>query len=219
MENKRTSVDFSKHTHTVEIYKCGVKEIRVDTLQFENSRENMVQFINTSETMSVTGDFGNWIFCRPFIPSSKNYVSSYYWIEKLRTLSEQKLDELDLEAISQKIEQELDHGLGEYGYTGDRLQEAKDWYSELLEHTDEEADYIEFIHRGYPELINIEDIPFYKKTPVWLNIIFDAFDEICDRSDENGKDIKTISIKHPHKKKEIISAETFGEWAKIIKKI
>ena len=39
----------------------------------------------------VTGDVGNWMFCREFHPSSKGHVSDYYWVEKLQMSSSQIL--------------------------------------------------------------------------------------------------------------------------------
>lgn len=186
MKGKRTGIDFSKHTHRIEIFKCGEKEIRIDHFQVGNSRTNYIQFINTDEVMTVTGDFGNWVFCRPFVPSKKGNVSESYWIEKLQIASEQKLERLDLDAIGKEIEGLLRHGLKDYGYKGKQLKEAKEWYKELLESTDDELSYLSKAYRDHdrPSFIDSEDIPSTKKVPGWLKVIFDAFEEICSRIKE-----------------------------------
>ena len=57
MRKNRIGVDFSEHTHRIEIFKCGDKEIRIDHFQNGNSRINYIQFINTDEVMTVTGAF------------------------------------------------------------------------------------------------------------------------------------------------------------------
>jgi len=44
--------------------------------QVGDSSTNYIQFINTDRVLTVTGDFGNWVFCRPFVPSPDG--SFYY---------------------------------------------------------------------------------------------------------------------------------------------
>ncbi|MFW6226371.1 MAG: hypothetical protein ACOC3V_05390 [bacterium] len=188
-KGKRTSIDFSKHSHRVEIYKCGEKEIRIDHLQIDTSRTNYIQFINTDEICSVTGDFGNWIFCRPFIPSSNEGVTDSYWIEKLNTRSEQNLDKLDMAAISKRIEELLDGDLDKMGFDEDEIDDVKSWYEDLLEETHDEYSYIAKAWRDYsrPSTIEDEDVPHITVVPIWLKIVFDGFEEICKRIKENEK--------------------------------
>lgn len=187
MRDKRTSMDFSEHVHRVEIFKNDKgDEIQIDHFQVGNSRMNYIQLINTDETMTVTGDFGNWVFCRPFVPSPKGGVSDHYWFEKLSIASEQRFDQLDSESIAKEIQELIDHGLEEYGYDGDELKDAKEWFTELLREVDDklEYEYKAFRCPYKPDFIDYEEIPYYMKTPVWLDIIFDAFDEICRRLKE-----------------------------------
>lgn len=176
-------IDFSEHSHRVEIFKNGDKEIRIDHLQKNDSRMEYIQFINTDEIMSVTGDYGNWIFCRPFIPSAEGKVSVGYWIEKLETYNELKLDKLDLDSIEVEIQELIDTGLEDYGYEGDKLEEAKEWFQELLEETSDELDYLHKAYRDYrkPNFIDYDMIPRTNEIPKRLLIIFEAFDEICNR--------------------------------------
>lgn len=178
---KRTVFDFSKHEHRVEIFKSDENEIRVDHLQIERNRGFYIKFTNTDDIMTVNGDFGNWIFCRPFIPSVRSNVSDMYWMEKLKMYSRQEF-KIDLEGIEQEIQELLKGGLEEI-YSEENIEEAKQWYMELLNETDDEISYISKAYRDpyKPCFIDYEDIPYYKKTPYQLLIIFDAFDEICSR--------------------------------------
>ena len=71
MNTKRTEVDFSKHV--VEITKQ--EGLFVCYIRVPGTITNSVKFINTNDIMAVTGDFGNWIFCREFHPSATGGVS------------------------------------------------------------------------------------------------------------------------------------------------
>jgi hypothetical protein len=180
--DKRTNVDFSKHIHSVEVYKNGDKEIRIDHFKIPDTNMNYIQFINTDRVLTITGDFGNWVFCRPFVPGPKEYVSDIYWLEKLKILSTQVPGSYDGEETAKEIQELIDKGLEDYGYEGDELEKMKEWYTDLLRHTDDEFEYIYHAYRGCnrPNIDN-EGIPFCKKLNPWLNVIFDAFDEICRR--------------------------------------
>jgi hypothetical protein len=66
--------------------------------------------------------------------------------------------------------------------------EQKEWFKELLEVAEQE-DFIEYEYKAFrdyssPNGINNENIPVYKKTPIALEVIFDAFEEICRRLKE-----------------------------------
>ncbi|MDD4970850.1 MAG: hypothetical protein PHT07_15590 [Paludibacter sp.] len=188
MKGKRTGIDFSKHVHTVDVYKHEDKEIQVDHFKIPDSMTNYIQFINTDRVLTITGDFGNWVFCRPFVPSIDGYVSDGYWLEKLRILSSQVPGSYDGEATASEIQKLIDEGLQEYGYKGDELKKMKEWYTDLLTYTDDEYEYVYHAYRGYDRPnIETESIPFCKKLNPWLNIIFDAFDEICRRIKEGDE--------------------------------
>ena len=186
----RRNYDFSKHTHRVEIFKSSKgNEIRVDHFQEAEKRCGYIKFVNDEQGLSVFGDFGNWIFCRPFIPSSKGFVSDGYWNEKLKLYSEQYHAKYDSEETAKEIEELINHGLEEYGYEGDKLLKAKEWFKSLLRHIDEEIDYSYHAYMDYskPDFIEYEMIPFEKKGSPRLEIIFDAFDEICNRLRANKR--------------------------------
>lgn len=186
---KRTDWDFSNHTHTVEIFKSeNGKEIRVDHFREGNKRCGYIKFLNDEEGLSVFGDFGNWIFCRPFHPSADGFVSDAYWNEKLKIASSQEHAKFDSDETAKEIEELINGGLEDWGYDGDRLDEAKEWLSDLLEYVDDELDYTYHAYRGYnPTELDYEDIPFCREGSIQLKIIFDAFDEMCNRMKNNKR--------------------------------
>jgi len=197
MERKEKRVpncNWSKHEHRVEIFKNEKGDkIRIDHFQVGSSKMEYVQFINTDEILTVTGDYGNWVFCRPFVPSSTGYVCDHYWLEKLKIASKQEFTELDWKSIIGDIKEKID-SLEEEGYEGKQLKEAKEWYTELLEVAESE-DTLEYEYKAFrdyykPSCIDYEEIPHYKEIPTQLLIIFDVFDEICfrlkEKEEKNG---------------------------------
>lgn len=177
-------VDFSKHNHRVEIFNSETNEIRIDHFQINNSRMEYIQFINTDNNLFVSGDYGNWVFSRPFIPSKDGYVCDHYWLEKLKIGSYQSPYKYDPDGTAEEIRELIKHGLEEYGFEGERLKTIKEWFSDLLDYVDDELSYTYHAYRGYdaPD-IDLELVPMCKDLSAQLLIIFDAFDEICDRLD------------------------------------
>lgn len=184
---KRTTWDFSEYTHTFEIFKShNNNDIRIDHLRKGNSNIGYVRFVNDDYGLSIYGDFGNWIFNRPFIPSKDGYVSEMYWLEKLRISSTQQPSKYSADETRKEIEELIKTGLEEYGHSGDKLNQLKEWYYELLNYVDDEIEYTYHAYRDYssPENDN-ENIPFSKELSYQLQIIFDAFDEICNRLNDD----------------------------------
>jgi hypothetical protein len=175
----RTDADFSKHELYVE--KCD--NYMMHHLKHPDySHMYSVKFINTNGIMAVTGDYGNWIFCREFHPSAEGGVSTGYWQEKLTMASTQEGYEFDNDATKWEILEGLNGGLEEYGYTGSELEQAKEYYESLLEYVECSAwEYEAFAYNNFPGFMCSEDVPHMKKTKIWLNIVFDAFEEICRR--------------------------------------
>jgi len=180
MRESRTNFDFSKHvlniTKTDLITIHELKDPKYDYMY-------SLKFINTNGVMVVTGDFGNWMFCREFLPSEKTGVSDMYWVEKLQLYSSQKALGYSSEETAKQLEYEIKQGLEEYGYDGDRLKKAKEFYKELLENVDDEIEYTYKAYRNYdcPSFLDMEEIPFVKSIRHQLKIVFDAFDELCRR--------------------------------------
>ncbi len=183
MEEITTKWDWSKHTHKIEIFKSSEgNEIRVDHFQKGNSNMGYVKFINDSRGLSVFGDFGNWVFCRPFYPSADGFVSDGYWIEKLKISSCQEPFSYDPKETAKELKELIATGLEEWGYEGEELRKNKEWITRLLEYVDDELEYTYEAYRGdNPSEIDYEYIPFCKKLSVQLEIVFEAFNEICKR--------------------------------------
>lgn len=175
---KRTSVDWSKHELSI----TKNEHILIHDLKKPGSVINRVKFINTQEVMCVTGDFGNWIFCREFHPSKGGSVSDSYWVEKLSIASEQIGKEYDQESTEKEICNLLANGLVEYGYEGKKLEEMKEYLETCLFHINDELGYTYYAYREHPIFCDSESVVFCTKTPIWLQIIFDAFEECCRRS-------------------------------------
>lgn len=173
----RTKQDFTNHLHTREVYKCGSKQIIIDSLELPGTSSCTIEFINTSSVLTVTGSFGNWVFCRPFLPSKDARVEASYWIEKLTTNSRQKLDKLDLTRIANYLTDEIDT---------ENRPDVKSWLNELLESTD---DYLNYLVKAFrdpfrPASIDSEDIPLFKIIPNELLLVFEAFETICKKINE-----------------------------------
>jgi len=158
-------------------------KVRVDHFRDGKSYHGYIKFVNSSSGLSVFGDFGNWIFNRQFHPSDEGYVSAGYWNEKLKMSSCQEHAAFDSEETCKELQEGIDGGLEEYGYEGDNLVVMKEWYEELQSFVDDELEYTYNAYRNQPSGITIdyEDVPLCKKGSVQLQIIFDAFDEICRR--------------------------------------
>lgn len=172
MAKRVSDIDFSKHVLTVKqsegllVHKFGVP----------GSSYYMVKFINTEGILAVTGDLGNWIFCREFHPSEEGAVSDGYWCEKLRISSKQEPYKWDATATEAKIDRIL-------AEEEDLTKEEVEYLKELRQYTNEhELDYTHFAYRQYVGRFDDgEHVPFVKSLNVQLAIVFDAFDEICSR--------------------------------------
>jgi hypothetical protein len=181
-------VDWSKHELKIKEVDLGDGDsIIIHDLKIPNSIQERVKFINTQGVLLVVGDYGRWSFCREFHPSKEGSVSEMYWLEKLRTYSTQQPGIYDPVETENEIKELIDHGLEEYGYQGDELIKAKEFYTNLLNYVDDEHEYIYHAYRySTPSFIDSEDIPFCKKLHIQLEIVFDAFNEICRRLKENN---------------------------------
>ena len=150
-----------------------------------------VKFINTNGVLLVTGDFGNWVFCREFHPSADGHVSDYYWVEKLIINSVQEGEEFDSEATIKEIEEGINGGLAEYGYEGDELKEAISYYEDILRYSDAEWEYVGYAYSHIPGFMDAESVPNVKSIKTRLQIVFDAFEEICDRIKKKEEEKKS----------------------------
>ena len=184
MKGKRTEVEFENH----ELLTAKQDGLLIYELKKPNTLQGRIRFVNIEGAMVVLGDYGHWIFSRQFHPSDEGHVDDYYWLEKLESYSTQKGREYD----SEELENGIDGGLEEYGYTGDDLETMKDFYESCKTFSDTEWEYVAFAHGDdKPNFIEHDQVPFAQRTKQWLLIVFDGFDEICRRM-KNNEPIKPI---------------------------
>lgn len=141
--------------------------------------------------MTVTGDFGNWVFCREFHPSSKNEsgVSAGYWDEKLQILSVQKPNEYNAEETLKEIKEFKDNFSDYHGR--DMNEEEKEWIESLEQSVDDEFHYAHIAYRENPSSIEYENVPFGKKRHFWLDAVYDGFDALCQALKKKETEIIT----------------------------
>lgn len=173
---KRTHIDFTKH----EVIVSETENATIHHLKLPNTMMNSIKYINVGGILAVTGDFGNWIFCREFHPNEKGGVSDGYWHEKLKILSTQEAMEFDGEATKEALLDKLKE------YKEENLEDANEeiieYYEECINKCDEhELDYTYFAYREQPKGLDYEDVILLKDYKFWLKAVFDGFDEMCER--------------------------------------
>lgn len=179
MEGKRTKIDFSKH----EVLTKQTDEVLIHHLKIPDTNYNNIKYINCGGVLAVTGDYGNWIFCREFHPSKDGYVSDGYWHEKLKILSTQEAMDFDGEATKTALQEKLNEYKEENGEDAD--EDVIEYYEECMNKCDEhELDYTHFAYREQPQGMDYEDVILLKDYNFWLKAVFDGFDEICRRIKE-----------------------------------
>lgn len=148
------------------------------------SHMQSIEFICMKGLTIVTGDYGNWIFCREFHPTKNNTVSQGYWVEKLKINSEQDPYKFDpdgtVEIINDKIE-ELKIDFNNDEIDSDTYDLYMEYYEELLDSVYDEIEYTYKAYRNIPSKMDYEEVPFMKEYKSQLLILFDAFEEICRR--------------------------------------
>ena len=181
----RTNLDFSKH----ELIITNNDNILIHHLKKPDTVIYNIKFINTNDVMVVTGDFGNWVFCREFHPSEDGYVSDGYWIEKLTNSSTQVASEYSPVATKKTILELLKDE------DNDLTEEEKDYLNECMDNLyDCELDYTYFAYRdNVGRFEDAEYVPFEKEINPWLLYIFDGFEEICRRIKDNKNEEKNLS--------------------------
>ena len=177
MKGKRTGIDFSKH----EVHVTNIDGLLVHYIKKPGTINDSIKYINTNGILAVTGDYGNWIFCREFHPNAKaGGVSDGYWEEKLCIASTQEPKEFDPESTEKELKRLLSKGLKEYGYTGEMLKKMQAYCRECLQYVGD--DHWAYKKVAYDECPSDYDAVVYKqKTKYWLLAVFDGFDEICRR--------------------------------------
>lgn len=184
IKESRTHVDFSKHVLTVK--ESDVTSTIVYEFMIPGTRMNGLTFINSQGIMAVTGDWGNWIFCREFHPvAGSDNVSGGYWDEKLQISSEQKSHKFDSEETTARIDTFKE--TFEESYGREMNEEELEWVEYLERNVDDEHEYVYGAYRQTPKDIDVENVPFGTKRHYWLNVVYDAFDYIVDMENEKLK--------------------------------
>lgn len=180
--NNRSGVDFSKH----ELFITDRAGIVSHQLKLPDTSSESIKFINIDGVLLVKGDFSYWVFCREFHPSAEGSVSDRYWIEKLKIASSCRLNpyRFDGEA-TQKILDGYLNGKEEDGAELDPPLDAEE--KEYIEGCidalcDGEWHYEHYAHtNNCGRFSDHEYVPLCKDTDIQLKVVFDAFEEICNR--------------------------------------
>ncbi len=172
LRKPETTINWSKHKLKI----TTNKNVLIHDLKIHNSMQDRVTFINSMGICAVTGDYGNWIFCREFHPSKEGYVSRAYWSEKLKIGSTQQSGAFDSDFAISKID----------AYLNDEEYEWEEEEKEYLENLKNSAEDGEYAYNAaamdYPGNFDSEMIPTGLKRRYWLSAVYDAFNEICTRT-------------------------------------
>jgi hypothetical protein len=176
LRSKRTNIDFKDH----EVLVTKTDEVLIHYLKKPNTICDSIKYINCGGILAVTGDYGNWIFCREFHPSPDGYVSDGYWYEKLKILSTQDVLDFDGEGTKKAIQEKINEYIEEKG--DDIDEDVIQYYEECMLKCDEHLlDYEHYAYREQPYGMDYDDVITIKDYKYWLKAVYDGFDEICGR--------------------------------------
>lgn len=178
---KRTGIDFSKHELRVHQHSSGdpaIDDVSIYVFKKPGTNIHSIRLVNACGVLAVTGDFGNWVFCREFHPGPGEGVSDGYWDEKLEIASVQKSDEFSAEETLKAIAEFEENFSDRWGR--EMNEEELDWIEELKESVDDEISYIQLAYRQMPSSIDYETVPFAKTRHRWLEAVYDGFDAMCE---------------------------------------
>ena len=172
----RTEVDFSDH----ELIIVDHGDTKIYHLKKPDTNYDNIKYINSGGILAVTGDYGNWIFCREFHPDVNDKVSDHYWCEKLKIASCQEPYEFDSESTIKELKKALKEYKSENGKAAS--SDVIEYYQECMEKANyDEFDYTAFAYREYPSNFGHEDMIMRKDIKYWLKAVFDGFDIMHDR--------------------------------------
>ena len=164
---------------TVKEFDIENKKLRIHQLKLKDSNNLKVKITNFDGICTITGDLGNYIVCREFIPKPNGYISDYYFIEKLEYCSTQKGLEFDSEDQEEKLK-EWQSELLEDVTDEDKIEEIKEQFESLFAACQTDSQW-EFESEIYNSDLDFSEFETEKKIKMWLLMIFDAFEEICNR--------------------------------------
>lgn len=166
-----SNIDFSEH----ELIITEQEGLLIHHLRIPGKYMNNIKYINTNDIMAVTGDFGNWVFSREFHPGSTDGVSRGYWDGKLIYSSSQKPYDYDPDETENEIKKLIEE-------EKDLSEEELEYLTECLSRVDDKLDYEYFAYReNIGRFVDYEFVPYAQKRKIWLEIVYDGFNEICKR--------------------------------------
>lgn len=184
-DKRRTGVDFSKHKLTV----IQDGSFLIHDLKVPDSPLFRVKFINGHGIMVVTGDYYRWSFCREFHPSPTGRVSDSYWVEKILIGSLMRdVNRFDSNYLSKEFDELLEDYKDECD--PEQYKELQEFVKECIYNSDDEHSYVNYAYSHKPNFISYEYMPTGRVLHPQLNIIFDAFEEICQRLKEGNYERK-----------------------------
>lgn len=177
------TMDWSKHELIEELNDTA----KIWRLKKPNTITQAVNFINIDGVLLVTGDYGRWSFCREFHPGGED-VSPPYWLEKIRIGSTQETSVFDREYLQEQLKDKIEKLIEDYAddYGNSDFVKTLQFYADLQDFDGIEAEYISYVNDNKPGCLEWESMPTGKKTDNWLEVIFDAFNEITRRIKEKG---------------------------------
>jgi len=178
----RTNFDFSKHELAIK----KSEDFSSYELAIPNIKMNHIKFINTNGLCIVTGDFFNWVFCREFHPTKDGSVSDQYWCEKLKISSSQNPYKWSAEECRKEIKEKIKELDEDPGFEQKEIDELKEFWNSCLNSIEDGCSiyYEAYAHGEKPNFLDHEDIPRGMVIQPYLEIIFDAFEEMCKRVKE-----------------------------------
>lgn len=176
MSRLEHKLDWSKHELLIE----QEGDITIFKLKIPDTCMQQVNFVNILGRLLVTGDYGDWVFDRTFYPQPGATVSDSYWLEKLKISMRHTKFELDWEAIEEALEGFIMKLEGE---GVDITEEIEEWVDGMKRATADrfEPEFLMAAYGNIPGNMDADDVPCYREVPVWLDIVFEAFEEICRR--------------------------------------
>lgn len=178
---KRTKIDFTKHEIEIIEHNTAI----IHEFKKPDTKIHSIVFINACGVLSVTGDFGNWIFSRQFIPGAlSDRVSDQYWDEKLRINSTQQPQKFDPDKTRLELLDFKKQLIEDFSQDGDDvINKIEEWCSNLENSLNycSEFEYMRAVYEDIPDFVDLESIPIATIRDSSLNAVYDAFDIMCDK--------------------------------------